>query len=55
MNTVPTNAEVAFYVIFAVIAVAAILILLIGSETHHDRSISDVDAWLRNYNKLQNR
>ena len=55
MNTIPTNSEVAFYVIFAVIAVATILVLLIRSEAHHDCSIDNMDAWLRNYNKLQNR
>ena len=55
MNTIPTNAEVAFYIIFAVIAIASILVLLIRSEVHRDCSISDMDAWLRNYNKLQNR
>ena len=55
MTDIPTNAEVAFYIIFAAIALVSILILLIRSEEYHDCSISDMDAWLRNYDKLQNR
>lgn len=55
MNTIPTNAEVAFYMISAAIALVSMLVLLIRSEVHHDCTISDMDAWLRNYNKLQNR
>lgn len=55
MNTIPTNAEVAFYLIFAAIALVSMLALLIRNEVYHDCTISDMDAWLRDYDKLQKR
>ena len=55
----PTNAELAFWLVALIILAAAPLLLrifnLAESSTDCSGYIEDVDAWYRNYEKIQRR
>lgn len=53
MTNVPTNGELAFW--FLLLIAAAALLFVVSTHTQSDCYIEDVDAWTRNYEKLQRR
>lgn len=49
----PTNAEIGFYLLMLVVAIVAALLMF--AHASRDSSIDDMDAWSRNYTKIQRR
>ena len=54
-TTVPTNSEVAFWIALLCVCVIGLCLLIFKKSADSFSYIEDLDAWNRNYEKLQRR
>lgn len=56
IDIMPTDAEVAFWVIGAILAIVLATIIVIYNCKYNDKDyVEDIDAWLENYEKIRKR
>lgn len=53
MANIPTNGEIAFYLMLILILALGLLFINYYADSEH--SVDDLDAWTRNYDKIQRR